>query len=389
MKRGFTLIEIVVTVAVVTILLAMILPYLPRVFQESRKPTLSDLENIKLGIMGEPTKVANKVRTSFGYFGDMGRLPSSLQDLLIQGSQPGYAYNQDLRVGAGWRGPYLRALEGNPGQFKPDAYGNAYIYDTTQYMSADTGGLVIGKIVSPGADLTANTSDDLKIEIFKSEAFGQISGLVKDQDFNYVPNVKVTINYPNNGILSSLQTVTDSNGRYVFSDIPFGNRSITIEPQLVYKSKSAYTKGGGTDLFLQVTNYATNAITINSLTAVYSSDPVAYFEEVLIGGVSLWRFQNFGNVRAASGQTIPFSSSKTLAGTNLPNETLMVSVHEPTIVLTDRVIGRFNQGQTITVRIRGFKDAQTGAGAGVDITGVPFQITFSDGSVASFIPVKG
>lgn len=383
MKRGFTLIEVVVTVAVIAFLMAMILPYLPRVLQASRTTTLRDLENIKKGIMGDQTKVANKARTSFGYFGDIGKLPSSLNDLLAQGSQPGFVYNQNLQVGAGWRGPYLQSAQDMAGQFKPDAYGSAYIYDTTQYVSADTGVPVIAKIVSIGPDGVADTTDDLKIEIFKSEGFGQISGRVKDQDFNYVPNVKVTINYPNNGILSSLQTATDSNGRCVFSDIPFGNRSITIEAQLVYNSQSAFLKGKeGTDLSFQVTNYAMNAITINSLTAVYSSSPAAYFEEVLLDKVSVWKFQNFGNVRAASGQVIPFPP-KTLAGTNLPNETLMISVQQPTIVFTDRIIGRLNQGQTMTVGIRGFKDA---TGAAVDMSGVPFQVTFSDGSVMSFIP---
>jgi len=37
----------------------------------------------------------------------------------------------------------------------------------------------------------------------------------------------------------------------------------------------------------------------------------------------------------------------------------------------------------MTVGIRGFKDA---TGAAVDMSGVPFQVTFSDGSVTSFIP---
>ncbi len=389
MKRGFSLIEIVVTLAVVAVLLVMVFPDLRRIFQAGRQTTLSDLQNIKLAITGDPSQISRKARTSFGYVGDMGNIPSSLMDLIVQGNQAPYVYNQALQVGAGWRGPYLQVPMGAAGQFKPDAYGNDYIYNTTPYTSADTGVQVIAKITSIGADATPNTSDDLKIEIFQSETFGEISGLVKDQDFNYVGNCKMTINYPSNGISTSRQVLTDSTGRYSFSNIPYGIRSITIEPQLIYRSKSALTKGGAADdLSFQVTNYAMNAITLSSLAATISSDLPAYFEEVLLDNVSVWKFQNFGNVRAASGQVIPFPP-RTLAGTNLPKDTLMISVQAPMTVLTDRVIGRLNQGQTMTVRIKGFNDTQTGGGHALGVAEVPIQVNFSDGSVAYFIPTPG
>ncbi len=386
MKKGFTFIEIIVVLAVVAILIAMVLPYMPRIFQQSEKATLDDLDTIKKAILGDPTMVEKKSRTSFGYMGDMGSLPSSLMDLLVQGIQPGFVYNPTLKAGVGWRGPYLQTPKGKTGQFNPDAYGNAYIYDTTQYVSPDTGVLVIAKIVSPGADLQANTPDDLKIEIFKSEAFSQVSGSVKDLLYNYIPNVEVTINYSNNGTLSYVQTITDSQGRYVFNDIPFGNRSITVEPQLVYQAKTALTTSAGVNLQFQVTNYSPNPITINSLKAVYSSSPVAYFEEVWIGGVSVWNYKNFGGVRAGSGQVVPFSSAQSINGTNLPNETVTVSLQAPRIELTDLIIGRLFQGQTITVQIIGFKDAPGSGGNPVSVSSVPFQVTFSDGSVAAFLP---
>jgi len=386
MKKGFTLVEIIVVLAVVAILIAMVLPHMARIFQVSKNATLDDLETIKKAIVGDPAKGENKSRTSFGYMGDMGRLPSSLMDLLAQGNQPGYVYNPTLKVGAGWRGPYLQTPKGNPERFNPDSFGNDYIYDTTPYMSPDTGVQVIAKIVSPGPDLTPNTSDDLKIEIFKSEAFSQVSGSVKDHLFNYIPNVKVTLNYPDKGTLSNVQTITDSQGRYVFNDIPFGNRSITVEPHLVYQAKTAVTTSAGVNLQFQVTNYSSNPVTVNSLKAVYSSSPVAYFEEVWIGGVCVWNYKNFGGVRAGSGQVVPFSSAQTITGTNLPNETVTVSLQAPRIELTDLIIGRLFQGQTITVQINGFKDAAGSGGNPVSVSSVPFEITFSDGSVAAFLP---
>lgn len=386
MKKGFTFIEIIVVLSIIAILIALLLPYMPRIFQQSEKATLNDLAVIKKAIVGDPAMIGKKSRTSFGYMGDMGTLPASLMDLLVQGAKPGYVYNPTLKAGAGWRGPYLQSPKGTAGQFIPDAYGNAYIYDTTQYVSPDTGGLVIAKIVSPGPDLTANTSDDLKIEIFKGEAFSQVLGSVKDPWYNYIPNVRVSVNYSNNGTLAYVQEITDSRGRYVFSDIPFGDRSITMEPRLVYQAKTAFTTSAGVNLQFQVTNYSPNPVTINSLQAVYSSSPVAYFEEVWIGGVSVWDYKNFGNVRAGSGQVVPFSSAQTITGTNLPNETVTVFLQAPRIELTDLIIGRLFQGQTVTVQINGFKDAPGSGGIPVGVSSVPFEITFSDGSVAAFLP---
>lgn len=387
MKKGFTLFEVLVVIAVVAVLVTFSLTYLPRLFShESKQLTLENLEMIKKGMVGDPAQVENRVRISYGYLGDMGRLPSSLMDLLVQGAQPGYAYDQSKKAGAGWRGPYLRLPQGQAGQFNPDPYGSAYIYHQTQYASPDTGGLVLANVVSPGADLAANSTDDLRIEVFQTEVHSQITGAVKDRSYTYVPNVKVEINYPSNGTLTSQQVVTDAQGRYVFSNIPFGPRSLTVEPQLVYETGTALTSTQGANLQFQATNYSPNAVTVTSLKATYAASPAAYYEQVVVNGTTQWDYRNYGNVRAGSGQVVSFSSAVTAAGTNVSNLSISVSLQAPRVELTDIIIGTVFRGQTLTIQINGFKDASGSGGSPVDVTAVPFQVTFSDGSVASFVP---
>jgi prepilin-type N-terminal cleavage/methylation domain-containing protein len=142
--RGFTLIEVIVVIAVVSILASMAVPYAVRFIDQGRvEGTRRQLEEIHRAIVGDPRA------SSAGFVGDMGRLPASLPQLITRGTQPSASYGL-LGVKHGWDGPYVR-IGYSQDAYLYDGWGRALVY------SAAT-----GRIQSRGPNpLAAATADDI------------------------------------------------------------------------------------------------------------------------------------------------------------------------------------------------------------------------------------
>lgn len=112
-RRGFSLLEIIVAIAVMSILAAAIVPLAFRQIDQARFTRMSqDLQAIYEATMGSPSE------NYFGYVGDVGGLPDSVPQLL-----------DSVGLGPGWNGPYLsRGASLSP----RDLYGNPYVVDTVQ-----------------------------------------------------------------------------------------------------------------------------------------------------------------------------------------------------------------------------------------------------------------
>lgn len=377
--------------AIMAIMGSAITPLVVRAINNKReRVTIEALKEFKRAIIGDPEIVSNEIRTSFGYIGDMGTLPAKIEDLYQKGTQPSFTYDTTKKTGAGWNGPYIDpSLVENLAILKLDAYGNELTYDTTNFADPIVGVTVSAKITSAGRDHISKTSDDLSTYIYKPNAFSEVVGFVKDIEGNSVPGVETKINYPSVGTLTEATTTTDIDGLYQFTGIPYGNRSVTVIPKLIYAAGSGITKGAeSSDVEFKITNFAANAISITSIKITYTVTPEAFFKEVKIAGQSVY---NSENPRGSSGDIITFSPiTITGTGAGISGKSFPIRIQSPTTQVADINIGKgAGKGGTAKIEIKHFKDAISGAANPVDMTGVTFTIEFSDGSVILFSPERG
>ena len=246
---GFSLIEAIFTLAIITILSVGLVSVSGAAFNSVRRAATDDhLRSLERAISGDPVIVLNEARTSFGYVGDMGTLPVNLEDLWVKGSQASFSFDTSKKAGAGWTGPYLdtEIVEFIDGTGM-DAWGTDLSYDNTPFSDSDFGANALGMLASFGPDGMTGGSDDITLHFFDAAIQSRVQGFVRDDTKNGVPGVGVTVNYPQGGALTSQTLLTDSLGYYFFTGIPFGNRSLTIEPRLVLAPDTAIVTGLNND----------------------------------------------------------------------------------------------------------------------------------------------
>ncbi len=384
--KGFTLLEIIIVLAIAGLLTGGTVTLTQQVLKKEREDkTIEHLKRLKVAIAGDPLTVHQEVRTSFGYFGDMGILPSTLEDLYTLGTQTPYSFNASLKTGYGWNGPYLDPeLIEYFNELDEDYFDQALRYETAGLPSG-----IEGRIRSLGRDKVEGTSDDLTVEFSTDELYSRVYGLIKDGEGNGVSGATVRINYPvTNGGTTSLTTTvtatTDTYGFYSFNNVPYGNHSLSITaPRLFLASGTGQTMNNATAISFFIINTSSSSITLSTLRADFSINPTVYYEKVTVGGQPVF---NSTNPRASSGQTVTFTNPVSIAPASVAPEAVAICVQSPVTEVSDIDLTRLGLGSATEVTLEGFNDSQIGPGTGVNITGVVFTITFSDGSVITFIP---
>lgn len=113
--QGFTLLEVIVVMAIVAILAGIMMPFVYRVWEANDiELTRERMLDLKRAMVGDPRMIQNGIRTNFGYAGDNGQLPLSIDDVINY-------------MPAGF----------DPGKFKKDAWGNNIIY--TSFIDDESG----------------------------------------------------------------------------------------------------------------------------------------------------------------------------------------------------------------------------------------------------------
>jgi type II secretory pathway pseudopilin PulG len=383
-EKGLSLIEVVVILAVMVILIALLVPSTVQILSGARRDvTLDEMENLKKAMIGDPNLKTSGVRSSFGYLGDMGNLPSTLDDLMTQGAQPAYAFNSSKGVGAGWRGPYATLGPGSDAaSHRVDAFGNDYTYSNTDYVNGQ-GQTVDAKLVSLGADGVAGgtgNDEDVTLETLRAETTATVTGYGFDASGNPLDTTSVTINYPANGTLTSSTTTTDGAGFYQFTNIPFGIRSISFNPRLLYVPGSARTGSATNNVEFRVVNFSTSAITVATFVATFAPTSGSAFlrSQILWGGAAVWSCS--GSNPMGSGEQVSFSSNQTVAADATPPLT-RVAVDAANVQVPDIVIKGL--GTEALIQLIGFRttDGSCAAGTARSMVGANFtDVTLRDPS---------
>jgi prepilin-type N-terminal cleavage/methylation domain-containing protein len=388
-QRGFTLIEVSVSIGIVALMVTGAVVLVSAEVDSLRvTDTIAKLSMVKHAIVGNPHIVTQETRTDFGYVGDMGSLPASLQDLWVKGSQPAWVYTATSKAGAGWAGPYVQLgpLD-STSSITGDAWGNPIQYQVQTGTSPVTGQEYRARIFSYGADGTTGGGDDLTVEIYTSEMLSTVLSYVRDSAGNPLQNVTVRMNYPSAGILTTSSTTSASGGAYSFSSIPFGNRSVTVEPKLVYADGSAITFSNGEDVEFVMISFTCGNIT----TATATMGVTSFYQQFRIANTTLF---NNGSNMAGSGELVTFNSPYDVSwsgcgggGVEL-KEIYPVRVQSAWTPLPDHNIGAGrSEGKSFRVRMLNFETLENGSGSRMDMNGQSISVTFSNGAAISFSPI--
>ncbi len=213
--RGFTLVEVVIVLAVVAILAAAIMPaLLQQAIERKVDATRGEMRLLHEAIAGR-----SDVPGSFGFVGDMGRLPVTFDELLRpQPGTPLFTTNTFRNVGMGWKGPYV-----NAGDSRNDALFDAF---NRPYEGAST-----GQVRSAGPDGIAGNADDLLYPPNPAVVRGRVIVTLKRmaaEDISYTvdpPGYEVRLYYSDGG---RERFLADNIAPFVFEHIPQGIHAVQV-----------------------------------------------------------------------------------------------------------------------------------------------------------------
>jgi prepilin-type N-terminal cleavage/methylation domain-containing protein len=240
--RGFTLVEVVIVLAVVAILAAAITPaLLQQAIERKVDATRGEMRLLHEAIAGRAD-----VPGSFGFVGDMGRLPVTFDELLRpEPGTPLFTTATFRNVGMGWKGPYV-----NTGDSKTDVLFDAF---NRPYEGAST-----GQVRSAGPDGVAGTGDDLVYPPNPAVVRGRVIVTLKRmaaEDLSYTvdpPGYEVRLYYSDGG---REQFLADNLAPFVFENIPQGIHALQVvrlkDAQMVLQD-TVQTFGAGATRLLEL-----------------------------------------------------------------------------------------------------------------------------------------
>ncbi|UCG44428.1 MAG: carboxypeptidase regulatory-like domain-containing protein [candidate division WOR-3 bacterium] len=370
--RGFTLMELLVVLLIIGVLSTVAI----RTIDATRDRALFDqtaeeMKELAEAVVGNPELLTDGRRVDFGFYGDVGRMPNDLREL-VESSDPN------------WRGPYIRrGLAGDSVGYLHDAWGDPYTYD------------MIGGVISS----TGNGKYPMTTPIIENTAHlrgNTVSGSVVDSDLNPPGDASVAVDlYIRPG--EHKYTSVDRGGKYEFTEVPIGTHRIKAYSMTTLDSVVRWvTVAPRTDVVLDfrmtrplrnflrmvgrprlipldpdssngfefdVVNVNIADVTVDSVTILVIDPDTAYFRDMLVGSKEMRGFpvplgdSGFGEndtaplyylddgspvtIEANMGRTVPFAFLKFYYDHFGAGE--IYRVHDKKFIL------RFNDGSEITV----------------------------------------
>lgn len=363
---GFSLIELVMVMIIIAILSGIGARSLIRVFKNANvNGTIAEMRILAEGIVGNPNIMENNIRTNYGYIGDTGQLPPTLQDLV-----------SNVSGIPGWDGSYVDiGFADDPNYYLTDAWGNNYVYsvpsDPAQppviWTPAD-GDTITQKIGNSVNELLNNT---IKIRLMTS----------KDVEVDAASG-KVEIQY--GGSYHTLN-YSSSDGHFIIGSVPIGIHLVRAVSagDTIYKSMSVSPGNRTTSDVMEMTVYASYGnvtYVAGSATTETTTQNAVYFDIHNSGSTTMPINKMTLSWSAASQDcwncATPYLESVSVAGNahwtwNVNSTALSPSGAQ--IILGNK-IQIFSGEMTIGPLV--FKDAADGTGSAVDMRGTSFTIKF-------------
>ena len=204
-RRGFTLVEVVIVIILLGIIAAVAVGRLTTSLETARvEQTKAEMQALARAIVGNPDVYSRGARTDFGYVGDIGALPFSLDNL----TNPGYA---------SWNGPYLTSGPEGDG-YRRDAWNADYVYIDTLLRSIGSGSNLDKVFAASTPSLLNNV-----VEGYMRDANSNLPGVI------YRDSVLIQLVYPDGaGSITTASINPSSTGNFRFSNVPVGNQTLRV-----------------------------------------------------------------------------------------------------------------------------------------------------------------
>jgi prepilin-type N-terminal cleavage/methylation domain-containing protein len=204
MTHGFTLIEAVIVILVIGVLASVAIRQIGTTIDTAKyEQTKRELDHLANAIVGNPEIRSGGARTDFGYVGDNGVLPSTLDALA---ANPGLAT---------WAGPYV-AGGATATDFKTDGWGTAYYFADTMIRSTGSGSN-IDKIFSVSST-----------ELLNNTVAGQVINADGTMPGDLADSIRIQLLYPSGGSLIAASVSPDAAGSFTFGGVPIGNHALRL-----------------------------------------------------------------------------------------------------------------------------------------------------------------
>jgi prepilin-type N-terminal cleavage/methylation domain-containing protein len=211
-QRGHSLVEVIVVIIIIGILSTIAVRSLNNQTETARmEETRQELQSLAHAVAGDPRLLSGGVRTDFGYVGDVGGMPPSLD-----------ALRQNPGSYATWKGPYIYddfSSTGTGTEFMRDAWGQNYQYSGGVAITSTGSGSSISQLIA------VSVTDLL---------YNRVATVITDID-NTPPgdifrdSVRVILKYPDGaGSTATRSLVPQSDGYAVFDSIPIGIHQLNL-----------------------------------------------------------------------------------------------------------------------------------------------------------------
>jgi len=372
LRSGMTLVELLIVLVIIGILGAVTLRTVDVTRERANfDKTMKAMQRLSNAISGNPDLIGEGRRTDFGFVGDVGRMPTSLEEL-----------RRNVSNNPSWNGPYVRQpFTGDSTGFKTDAWGQEF-----QYLP-DLG--IIISLANGRFPLTFQTTPDTAF-LFQNSVSGTITDNQGNPPGDQAPTMTVRLwtTNPLTGQLMHYDTTPGRDGGYAFGApnqrVAVGNHLMTVvrgTSESLSKWISVTPRVGavvdfrfgstligalrlilGTnfavpgliasdDVVFEVSNTSTSTVMLDTIW-FHGSNPAAFCESLFIEGRPQWKWAP--DDRAGGNDAMGFSVTS----------------------FEDSVLG----AHKMRIKLARFNTERIGPGMPKDMHGDTIKLKFSDGS---------